>query len=92
MVGFVMMRNVLVGSKMTIDSFHLSRDYRHRDIGTKLFEIAKEKGRKAGAENLYVSACSSKETIALYMSMGCRFTNDIIREIAKEEPFDLQIE
>lgn len=91
-IGFVMMRDVLVGSRMIIDSFHVSRYYRHRGIGKKLFEIAKEIGRNAGAEKLYISACSSKETIAFYMSMGCRLTDDVIREMAEEEPFDLQIE
>ena len=57
----------------------------------KLFEKGKEEARKAGAEALYISACSSEETIAFYHAMGCSLTDSPIKEIAEDEPYDLQM-
>lgn len=91
-IGFIMLKKELVGNRMIVDSFHVSQDCRRNGIGKALFEIAKEEGRKAGADKLYISACSSKETIAFYHAMGCKLTNEIISEMAKDEPYDLQLE
>lgn len=44
-----------------------------------------------GAKQLYVSACSSEETIAFYKAMGCKVTDNSIISIAKSEPMDLQM-
>ena len=46
---------------------------------------------KAGAEALYISACSSEETIAFYKAMGAELTDCPIKEIAEDEPYDLQM-
>jgi N-acetylglutamate synthase-like GNAT family acetyltransferase len=60
-------------------------------IGRKLFEKGKQNAKKAGAKALYISACSSEETIAFYKAMGAKLTENPIREIADEEPCDLQM-
>ena len=57
----------------------------------KLFDVGKEEARKAGAEALYISACSSEETIAFYKAMGAELTDCPIKEIAEAEPYDLQM-
>lgn len=70
---------------------HVSADYRGKGIGRQLFTRGKEEARKAGAEVLYISACSSEETIAFYKAMGAEITENPIREFADDEPYDLQI-
>ena len=40
---------------------------------------------------MYISACSSEETIAFYKAMGAELTDCLIKEIAEEEPYDLQM-
>ena len=64
---------------------------RGQGIGRRLFEAGKEEARKAGAQALYISACSSEETIAFYRAMGSELAGKPIKEIAEEEPFDLQM-
>ena len=45
-----------------------------------------------GAEKLYISAHSSKESQAAYKALGCVHAEEIIPWIADEEPFDVQLE
>lgn len=91
-VGFATVVKQLNEKRMILDSMQVSEDYRHRGIGRKLFTIAMEAGRRAGAEALYISACSSRETIAFYKAMGCALSQNVIAEMAENEPFDLQLE
>lgn len=69
----------------------VKRVYRRQGLGRKLFEMGKAEAEKAGAKALYISACPSEETIAFYMSMGAFVTKDIIKQIADDEPYDLQM-
>lgn len=70
---------------------HVSAEYRGMGIGRKLFELGKEEANNRVAKALYISACSSEETIAFYKAMGAKITNHPIKEIADEEPYDLQM-
>ena len=69
----------------------LSATCRGQGIGRKLFDIGKDEARKAGAQALYISACSSEETIAFYKAMGAELTDRPITEFAEAEPYDLQM-
>ena len=53
--------------------------------------IENDEARKAGAQALYISACSSEETIAFYKAMGAKMTDCPIKEIAEDEPYDVQM-
>lgn len=90
-VGFIGLVRKLVGERMILDMMHVSAPYRGSGIGRKLFEIGKEEAIKAGAKELYISACSSEETIAFYRAMGAEITDDPIKELAEAEPYDLQM-
>ncbi len=79
------------GPYMILDMMQVSSECRGQGIGRKLFEAGKDEARKAGAEALYISACSSEETIAFYRAMGSELASNPIKEIAEEEPFDLQM-
>ena len=90
-VGFIGLLKKLNGSYMILDMMHVSNEYRGQGIGRSLFEKGIEEARNAQAKVLYISACSSEETIAFYKAMGCVLTNNPIKEIADKEPFDLQM-
>ena len=90
-VGFIGLKKDLVESYMILDMMQVSASYRGRGIGRKLFDEGKKEARKAGAEALYISACSSEETIAFYKAMGAELTDCPIKEIAESEPYDLQM-
>ncbi len=90
-IGFISLLNSLNGPYMILDMLHVSSYFRGQGIGKKLFEIGIEEAKKVGARSLYISACSSEETIAFYKKMGCILTNNPIKEIVEKEPFDLQM-
>lgn len=90
-VGFIGLIKVLKASYMILDMMHVSAECRGKGIGRQLFEFGKDEARKAGAEALYISACSSEETIAFYRAMGSKLTDSPIKEIAEDEPYDLQM-
>ena len=90
-VGFIGLKRDLINSYMILDMMQVSAECRGQGMGRKLFDAGKEEARKAGAEALYISACSSEETIAFYKAMGAELTDCPIKEIAEEEPYDLQM-
>ena len=90
-VGFIGLLRKLNGSYMILDMMQVSSECRGQGVGRNLFEAGKEEARKAGAEALYISACSSEETIAFYRAMGSSLASHPIKEIAEAEPFDLQM-
>ncbi|MGN0615165.1 GNAT family N-acetyltransferase [Ruminococcus flavefaciens] len=90
-VGFIGLLKQLSGPYMILDMMQVSSECRGQGIGRRLFEAGKDEARKNGAEALYISACSSEETIAFYRAMGSNLASDPIKEIAEEEPFDLQM-
>jgi len=90
-VGFISLLKQLNGPYMILDMMQVSSEYRGQGIGRRLFEAGKDEARKNGAEALYISACSSEETIAFYRAMGSDLASDPIKEIAEEEMFDLQM-
>ncbi len=90
-VGFIGLLKQLVGERMILDMMHVSAECRGCGLGRELFELGKVEAAKAGAKELYISACSSEETIAFYRAMGAEITDTPIKEMAEEEPFDLQM-
>lgn len=90
-VGFIGLKKELIESYMILDMMQVSAACRGQGIGRKLFDSGKEEARNAGAEALYISACSSEETIAFYKAMGAELADCPIKEIAEEEPYDLQM-
>lgn len=90
-VGFMGLIRQLYGERMILDMMHVSAECRGTGIGRKLFETGKAEALKAGAKELYISACSSKETIAFYRAMGAEITDNPIKQMAESEPFDLQM-
>ena len=90
-VGFIGLLRQLNGPYMILEMMQVYSECRGQGIGRRLFEAGKDEARKNGAEALYISACSSEERIAFYRAMGSDLASNPIKEIAEEEPFDLQM-
>lgn len=94
-VGFIIVSSSFFGSRMQyaeLVNFQVSEPYRGQGIGRRLFELACEEARSIGAERLYISAHSSKESQAAYRKLGCTEAEEINKEIAENEPCDVQME
>ena len=94
-IGFATVSHRIFGTAaryMQLVCFQVSEEYRHQGIGRKLFSMACEEARRLGADKLYISAHSSKESQAAYRALGCSFAEEINEELAAAEPFDVQME
>ncbi len=90
-VGFIGLLKKLDGKRMILDMIYVSLEYRGKGLGRKLFQKGIDTAREYGASELYISACSSEETIAFYKAMGAGLTAEPIEAIANAEPYDLQM-
>lgn len=91
-VGEITLIPELNENRLIIDSFHVSREFRRRGIGRRLFEVAAGYAICRGATALYASCCSAEETIAFYKAMGFRVSENPIPSCVENEPFDIQME
>ena len=94
-IGFVTVSHRIFGALaryVQLVCFQISEEYRRQGIGRKLFSMACEEARQLGADKLYISAHSSKESQAAYRALGCTPAKEINEELAAAEPFDVQME
>lgn len=94
-VGYILLSNRLFGSNyqyMEIKLFHVSKPFRRRGIGRELFKLICAEAKEAGAKKLYISAHPSEESQLAYRSLGCIDAMEIDKEIAENEPYDIQME
>ena len=90
-IGFVSVVKKLVGDRMVLDIIQVDRAFRGRGIGRQLWNLAVAEAKRAGAKELYISACCSEETVNFYKAMGAVVTKDPLPEIAEAEPYDIQM-
>lgn len=94
-VGYIYMSKDFFGTAakyIELKLFYVSEPFRCKGIGKELFKLACSEAKNIGAEKLYISAHSSKESQAAYRRLGCVEAEEINRKIAEEEPFDIQME
>ena len=94
-VGFITVSHHLFGTAARyaeLVCFQVSEPYRGRGIGRGLFALAVEEMAAIGADRLYISAHSSKESQAAYRALGCTHAEEINQSLAEKEPFDVQLE
>lgn len=94
-VGFVTVAHRLFGKTARyaqLVCFLVSEPYRRQGIGRKLFALAAEEMQRLGADKLYISAHSSRESQSAYRALGCTPAQEINETLASEEPFDVQLE
>ncbi len=94
-VGFITVSHHLFGTAARyaeLVCFQVSEPYRGWGIGRGLFALAVEEMAAIGADRLYISAHSSKESQAAYRALGYTHAEEINQSLAEKEPFDVQLE
>ncbi len=94
-VGFAMVDTKPIGENneyIELTDLHISEPYRNRGIGKQLFRLVSERARETGAQKLYISAHSSKESQAAYRALGCDNAKWLYPKKVEEEPYDVQME
>lgn len=94
-IGFSIIGTEFFGSRnqyLPLIEFEVSYPYRAKGIGRRLFSSAASEALTIGAEKLYISAHSSKESQAVYHRLGCTETEEINEELREKEPSDVQME
>ena len=94
LVGFAQLGERLGSRKQYIElvSYHVSAPYRGKGIGRRLFAAICDAARVLGAEKLYISAHSSRESQAVYRALGCIHAVEVDAVRAEREPCDVQME
>lgn len=77
---------------MELVSYHVTGPRRGEGIGRLLFDAACAAARAEGAEKLYISSHSSRESQAAYKALGCTLAQEIDAARAAAEPCDVQME
>ena len=94
-IGFVTVSHRIFGVTaryVQLVCLQITEEYRRRGIGRKLFSLACDEARQLGADKLYISAHSSKESQAAYRALGCTLAEEVNEGLAAAEPFDVQME
>ncbi len=94
LVGFAMLGERLGsrGQYIDLSSLHVSEPWRGQGIGRRLFAAACDAARALGADKLYISAHSAKESQAAYRALGCVHAAEVDPAHAAKEPCDVQME
>jgi predicted N-acetyltransferase YhbS len=80
------------GDLLQLEFMHVSRDYRGRGLGERLFEQARSAARELGARGLYISATPSENTINFYQRRGSVVMALPDAELFALEPDDIHLE
>ena len=94
-IGFTYLgTNYLGNEKQYIEliMFHVTKEYRNKGIGKKLFKLICGEAKKLPAKKLYISANSAKETQEVYKALGCVFAEEVQEKILDYNPYDVQLE
>lgn len=93
-IGYAMLGERLGSQHHYVElvSFHVSAPYRGQGIGRRLFSSICDEARSLGADKLYISAHSSKESQAAYRALGCIHAQEVDAAHAAAEPCDVQME
>lgn len=95
LVGYLVVNANIFGSSskyILLDQLFISKNYRNKGIGKKLFGIACEIAKDFKAEKIYICAGSSEDTIAFYFKLGCVEAIEINEELFEMDRNDYQLE
>ena len=87
LIGFATVSHRIFGAAakyVQLVCFQVSEEYRRQGIGRKLFSMVCEEARQLGADKLYISAHSSKESQATYRALGCTPAEEVNEKLAAE--------
>jgi len=77
---------------MELTSLHVSKPKRGKGVGKALFAFVCDAAREAGAQKVFISAHSSRESQAAYRALGCTLAKEPDAARMAAEPYDVQME
>jgi predicted N-acetyltransferase YhbS len=95
LVGVAVLESQFIGKhkeQLQLTFLHISRPYRSRGLGQRLFRLAKAEAVGRGAMSLYVSATPSKHTVDFYLRLGCTLAPEPDPALYELEPEDIHFE
>ena len=94
LIGYAQLGQRLGSRNQYIDlvGYHVSAPYRGQGIGRQIFSAICDAARALGADKLYISAHSSRESQAAYRALGCIHAQEVDAAHADVEPCDVQME
>lgn len=92
-IGFANVENKTYQDRyFAVHYCHISKPYRNKGLGKKLFNKLVEVSKSLGVNKLYISSHPAIETQAFYKSVGCVSASTIVTELYEIEPLDIQLE
>jgi predicted N-acetyltransferase YhbS len=94
LIGMGVLESARVGrasDQMQLAYLYVSRAYRGRGVGIRLFEAAVSFAREAGANALYVSATPTENTVDFYLNRGCVLASEPDPRLFVAEPDDIHL-
>jgi GNAT superfamily N-acetyltransferase len=94
LIGMSVLESARVGrgrEHMQVSYLYVSRAYRGRGVGMRLFEAAAAFAREAGANALYVSAAPTENTVDFYLNRGCVLAPEPDPALLAAEPDDIHL-
>lgn len=91
-IGFVSFLGETQENRLIMKALFVSTAFRGKGLGRRLFSILRTEATARNASSIYISACSSEETVAFYRAMGAELSKNPIQAIADAKPLDLQME
>jgi predicted N-acetyltransferase YhbS len=95
LIGVAVLESQFIGAdkdQLQLKFLHVSRKYRGKGFGKRLFDLAVVEARQRGANSLYISATPSEHTVNFYMRLGCKVTLEPDKELFELEPEDIHLE
>jgi len=80
------------GDQLQLKFLHISRAYRSRGLGRRLFGLARVEAIQRGAKSLYISATPSEHTVDFYLRLGCKVSSEPDPGLLELEPEDIHLE
>ncbi len=95
LVGYGVIDREILGVRqkyLLLDQLFISKNYRGKGIGKKLFALCCDQAKAFGADKLYICAGSSEDTIAFYFKLGCVEAVEINQRLYELDKNDYQLE
>lgn len=75
-----------------MDILYVSNSYQGKGVASQLVNTCKQAAKSFGADKLYISATSTKNTVDFYLKRGAVPVIEVDQELFAEEPEDIHLE
>lgn len=95
LVGYVVVNGEIFGNSakyILLDQLFISKNYRNKGIGKRLFGIACKLAKDFKAEKIFICAGSSEDAVAFYFKLGCVEAAEVNEELYETDRNYYQLE